>query len=155
MKRVYSSLNGLLVDNLYNVLEQEGIECEVRNRHGGSMVGEIPVSEAFTELWVGDADADRATERIEKALAVEEAADGEAWRCEQCGRAIEAQFDVCWHCAGAGEDSDRPTDRHPTYDWTASLVDSSFGAVLARYKWILLAALALLAWWLLGESGAA
>ena len=153
MKRVYSSLNSMLVDNLYNVLEQEGFECEIRNRHGGSIVGEIPVSEAFVELWVAEEQAVPASQRIEVALGAAEStrenssgeSSGESWRCDQCGRDIDAQFDTCWSCAGDEGERERPTDKTPIVDTIESYL-----ALAAPYRWIILiAALLMLSAWIL------
>lgn len=134
MKRVYSSLNSLLVDNLYNVLQQQGIDCEVRNRHGGSIVGEIPVSEAFTELWVGDEDRVSATALIESALRENEPAEVGSWTCPQCGTEIEGTFETCWHCASAGGDRDRPDDAEPIID----IAEATVAPALRYLPWIAL-----------------
>ena len=115
MKRVYSSLNSLLVDNLYNVLQQEDVPCEIRNRHGSSMMGEIPISEAFTELWVDESHAERANTLIEKALHESEQSPGEPWTCPKCGTEVEATFDTCWHCASHGGDRERADADEPIF----------------------------------------
>jgi hypothetical protein len=47
MRKIYSSLNGLEVHNLKNVLESRGIACEVRGEYRRSAMGEIPISESF------------------------------------------------------------------------------------------------------------
>ncbi len=142
MKRVYSSLNSLLVDNLYNVLQQEDVPCEVRNRHGSSMMGEIPISEAFTELWVEEEHAERANTLIEKALHESEQSTGKAWTCPKCGTEVEATFDTCWHCASDGGDRGRADDDEPIFE-------SAEEALPSATRYVLLVAVVVLGlWWI-------
>jgi len=139
MKRVYSSLNGLLVDNLYNALEQEGIRCEVRNRHGSSMVGAIPVSEAFTELWVDDEQAELARRRIEQEFADDSPANDRPWTCPQCGKEIEAGFDACWYCADPSTPREREAEESPILTAAAHSPTNQ-----TDYRWLILIGLLLL-----------
>ncbi len=143
MKRIYSSLNSLLVDNIYNVLQQEDVPCEIRNRHGSSMVGEIPVSEAFTELWVEDEHAARANALIEKALRDSEDVQGDPWKCPKCGTDIEAAFDSCWHCAAEGGNRERPDDEEPIFESAEEIVLGSTTRYVLGVTLVLL-----VLWWL-------
>jgi len=62
-KLIYSSANPLLVENLRNVLELEGIACAVRHRDLAPLAGVLPDFETWPQLWVLDesriADAER------------------------------------------------------------------------------------------------
>ncbi len=143
MKRIYSSLNSLLVDNLYNVLQQEDVPCEIRNRHGSSMMGEIPVSEAFTELWVEEDHAERANVLIAEALSEDDKTQGASWKCPTCGTEIEGNFDTCWKCAPESGNRERRDDDEPIFESVEEVVPGS----TTRYVvWTLLALLGL--WWL-------
>ncbi len=124
MERVYSSLNSMLVDNLHNVLQQEGIDCQVRNRSAGSALGETPFTEAYAELWVHDEQVPVAADRIREALRDSDPAEGR-WVCTQCGEQIERSFGSCWKCARAGDQGDRKTDPHPLIDRVGQALGST------------------------------
>ena len=96
VKKVESAPNPVLIANLKNVLESQGIRCEVRGEPRGAAVGELPPGECWPELWVlNDGDEERA-----RALLRERAADAEgpAWTCPGCQEEVEPQFAVCWSC---------------------------------------------------------
>lgn len=99
MKRVYSSNLLADVQHFKNVLEQAGIECELRNEQLTGGLGEIPFLECEPELWVGDSDAAQAEAIIagERETASE---DAMPWRCARCGEVNEPQFGACWQCNG-------------------------------------------------------
>lgn len=94
MKRVFSSLNLVLVHHSRNLLEAEGIETEVRNQMLSSAMGELPPAECQAELWVlREQDASRAEEVLRRP-----AASGPDWNCENCGESSGPQFTQCWKC---------------------------------------------------------
>lgn len=97
MKQVYTSEDRLMVYHLKNLLEQEGIECMVKNDCLSAVVGEIPMLVAWPELWVIDSDMQAwAIELIKTSQ--KEAEQGEDWTCEYCGESHAAQFSDCWNC---------------------------------------------------------
>lgn len=96
MKLLYSSSNALVVTHLRNLLESEGMECRMKNEFLYSAAGEIPPTETWPELWVGESDLDRAQAIIDEALA--DKSDLPQWHCSKCGEWIEGQFDLCWNC---------------------------------------------------------
>ena len=97
MRKVFTADNLVTVAHYRNVLESEGIATEIRNQNLGGVVGEIPFTEAWPQLWVRHAlDAPRAREIIAEVSAAPET--GEAWRCASCGTDNEAQFAACWQC---------------------------------------------------------
>ena len=82
-----------------SVLEAAGIACLVRNRYLGGAIGELPINEAWPEIWVVDDRDQAAAERlIEAARAPAVEGGGDGWRCPGCGEAQEAQFSQCWRC---------------------------------------------------------
>jgi hypothetical protein len=97
VKRVYGSLNRLLVHHARNLLEAEGIAATVLNENLGGAMGELPFLECEVELWVLDeALAGRAAEILRYGpLAPLEKNAG--WRCA-CGELLEPQFTQCWRC---------------------------------------------------------
>ena len=102
MKKLTSAETIVLITHYKNVLEAEGIPCEIRNQHLGGIMGEMPVFETWPQLWiVNDLDYDRALQLIE---AVDAESPPEPWQCRRCNEDNEGQFSVCWNC-GAGVDS--------------------------------------------------
>ncbi len=101
MIRVYSAQDAFSVANIQSVLSNEGIASEVRTPFLAVGSGEIPVTEAWTQLWIlNDEDLDRAQKAIDEAL---EAAgeDPGTWKCDSCGEVSDAEFDACWNCGAA------------------------------------------------------
>ena len=102
MKRVHAGTDPVQCGWLESVLAGAGIACLVRNRYLGGAIGELPLNEAWPEIWVlDDADAARAERLIAEALAPGDGEDAGAWTCAGCGEAIEGHFAQCWRCGGA------------------------------------------------------
>ena len=97
-----TSAESLITINHYkNLLQAEGIRCEIRNEHLGSIVGEMPFVETWPELWiVDDLDFDRATQLIVGAESESPVAD---WTCKKCGEINEGQFAACWNCGTSSD----------------------------------------------------
>ncbi len=95
MKKVFTHQNPLIVGNARNLLEERGIAAELRNEFASSAMGETAPLETWPELWVGDADYERARELLDTALVERGSAD---WTCGRCGEANGAAFELCWQC---------------------------------------------------------
>lgn len=106
MKKVASSDSLITINHYRNLLESEGIPAVLRNEHLGGVLGEMPFTEVWPQLWVtNDLDCDRAMQLISDAVAEE--SPTESWRCGKCGEENEGQFSACWNCGTeepAGED---------------------------------------------------
>jgi hypothetical protein len=102
MKKLNSSESLITINHWKNILQSEGIVCEIRNEHLGSIMGEMPFVEVWPQLWVkNDLDFDRATQLISQdALSESPAAN---WTCAQCREENEGQFAACWSCGSAAE----------------------------------------------------
>ena len=101
MKSIYSAADSLLVNHLRNLLQSQGIQCEVKNQVLSGAAGELPPTDCWPELWVSeDSQAAKAEQIIKTALNTEEPA-GPPWICHQCGEQMEAQFAQCWQCGAA------------------------------------------------------
>lgn len=104
MHKIFSSLTSVEIHNLKNVLEARGIECEIRGESLRTGLGELPVNECWTELWIVD------DSRIDEAKRILSGADhptGAPWNCPQCGESVEAQFGQCWNCQAERREDDR------------------------------------------------
>jgi len=104
MKRVYSAEYLVPVIHVRNLLEAEGIRCELRNERLGGVVGEIPFLETWPELWVAELDFERARELIELEVH-SQGVEEPAWTCPDCKEPVEGQFSECWNC---GHDRPEP-----------------------------------------------
>jgi len=100
MKKLTSAESLVTIHHFKNVLESEGIACQVRNEFLSPIAGEIPFVETWPELWVqNDLDFDRAKQLID-GTAVDESPQ-QPWKCPKCGQHNEGQFAACWNCGAA------------------------------------------------------
>ena len=97
MHPLYSSLNLLEIYHLKNLLEAEGIRCQVKNELLSRLAGEIPFTECAPQLWLLD---ERDLERARRIVADigRSAVAKPPWQCPDCGEPLEGQFSACWHC---------------------------------------------------------
>jgi len=97
MKRVYAHDNYFFVFNIRNILENNGIRCEVRNDIMSSAAGEVPPIEVWPEVWVlHEADYEIAEQLIKENLIGDPAAT--SWFCQKCGETNAPAFELCWKC---------------------------------------------------------
>jgi hypothetical protein len=97
MKRVYSAEHGLMTEHIKDILQEEGINCMMKNLNLAGAVGEIPPIECWPEVWIlEDEDYDRASSIVED-LIKDSDEYRSSWVC-QCGEKIEGQFTACWSC---------------------------------------------------------
>ena len=96
MQKVYSHENPFQVSNLKQLLEQQGIDCLLRNDQLRSGAGELAPGDVWPELWV--LDDSRKAEAITIIDKVELADDTDTWICNECGESNHASFEHCWKC---------------------------------------------------------
>lgn len=97
MKKLTSSESLVTINHYKNVLESEGIPCQIRNEFLGGIAGEMPLQEIWPELWViNDIDYDRAKQLLDNAIVDE--SPHVNWTCRKCGEENEGQFAACWNC---------------------------------------------------------
>lgn len=106
MQRVYSNPDAAVAHLVRNALEGHGIEAVVRGDRLGPAVGEVPWTDAWAEVWVGDEGRlDEARAVIAEATAdTGGAAEGAAWTCPACGEVGEPAFGACWKCGAERPD---------------------------------------------------
>ena len=101
MKKLTSAESLITINHYKNLLQAEGIRCEIRNEHLGSILGEMPYVEVWPELWVAnDLEFDRATQLI---IDAESESPAASWKCKKCGEDNEGQFAACWNCGTSGD----------------------------------------------------
>ena len=101
MKKVYTHENRMIVFNMKNVLQGEGIETVVVNEYAAGGAGDLPTFDTWPELWVDDeamlAQAQAIVEKIGSAGAKA------ARYCRKCGEQNDVAFRICWNCGQAFE----------------------------------------------------
>jgi len=100
VRLLYSSLKLLEVHHLKNLLEAEGIRCQIRNELLSRLAGEIPFTECAPELWLLD---ERDFDKARRILIDfnRPAVPAPSWKCPDCGEALEGQFSACWRCGAS------------------------------------------------------
>lgn len=93
MRQIYTNENHVLAMNSRNTLEAAGIPVEFRNEFtSGAAVGGHAV---WPELWVEDADYERALEALKDVPAIMAPAE---WTCQTCLERNPGNFHACWKC---------------------------------------------------------
>ena len=101
--RVYSAPVLAQVATVKHILETHGIECRIQGEYRSGVVGEVPPTEAWPELWVTDpADVVEAERLVGEVLGSAEPTQP-GWTCPRCRETNEGQFGACWKCG-----ADRP-----------------------------------------------
>lgn len=95
MKKVFTHENRLILFNMKNVLEDNGIECLVKNEFASGGVGDLAPFETWPELWVDEDDAEKA----QGIFAGLNQSDQSDWSCARCGETNASSFKICWNCA--------------------------------------------------------
>ena len=99
MRRVYSAPTSVPVDVMRSLLESEGIDCVVRNRHLGLAAGEVPPHETWPGLWVLDEENFAKAEQLVAEFLRDDPASRGQWKCPLCGERIDGRMGACWRCA--------------------------------------------------------
>ncbi len=95
MKLIYTNENRFLVHNAKNILENSGVSVTLKNEFASGGAGDLVVFETWLELWVDDADYDKAMQVVEALGSSENSND---WVCSQCNETNDASFEICWKC---------------------------------------------------------
>jgi len=101
MIKLLSHLDFTRVGHYQSILAEAGLECFVKNSNASSVMGEVPYTEVWPELWlINESEEARAREVLAE---YERSLDQpiEAWTCPQCQTAVEAGFGECWNCGTA------------------------------------------------------
>lgn len=97
MKKIYSAADTIQAGHIHSVLENEGVDCWIKNQSLSGGIGELPPTECWPEVWLrNDEDYDRALKIISPIILPSET-DQSPWQC-RCGERLEGQFNECWQC---------------------------------------------------------
>jgi hypothetical protein len=95
MKKIFTHENRLIVFNLKNLLQEQGIECIVKNEFSGGGVGDLAPFETWPELWLMDESDTNAAKQVISQLQQD---DDEEVKCPHCGEENGRHFRICWQC---------------------------------------------------------
>jgi hypothetical protein len=99
MKKLFTHENRMIVFNLKNVLQGEGIETVVVNEFAAGGVGDLATFDTWPELWLEDeSKLEQAQAIIQDILSSTETDD---WFCRACQEQNDASFQFCWKCGQA------------------------------------------------------
>ena len=97
MQRLYGTHDQSFLQYLQQVLQQEKIECIIKNHYLSGAVGELPPAECVPELWLLDNTQKQRAENVLNDLL--SATDSHAdWQCPQCKAENPGHFASCWQC---------------------------------------------------------
>lgn len=97
MKKVFTHENRLIVFNIKNLLEDQGINCLIKNEFSSGGVGDLSPFETWPEVWVSDDKKIDLAEQIIKQMQQGQSPE-EEWVCKQCGESNGGNFHSCWNC---------------------------------------------------------
>jgi hypothetical protein len=101
MKKVFTHENRMIVYNMRNLLQGEGIETVMKNEFSGGGVGDLPAFDTWPEVWVRD---ETQVELAQSILnGVTDAGLSEDWFCGGCRESNDAAFRICWNCGQSHE----------------------------------------------------
>lgn len=96
MNKIFTADNIVEVGLMRSLLEQNDVPSELRNHHTSSLMGEVPFTSVWPELWVDTVYAERAADLILRMK--RDDVTGPDWVCDSCRESNPANFDICWHC---------------------------------------------------------
>ena len=96
MKKLLTLENRMIVYNLKNVLQAEGIETRVVNEFAAGGAGDLATFDTWPELWLEDE-----TREAEARQLIASILDGNGsrdWFCRNCQEQNAGSFQLCWNC---------------------------------------------------------
>jgi hypothetical protein len=101
MKKVFTHENRMIVYNMKNLLQGEGIDTVMKNEFSGGGVGDLPAFDIWPEIWIRD---EAQFVKAQSILhGVTDASETEAWFCRGCQESNDAAFGLCWNCGRSYE----------------------------------------------------
>ena len=103
MKKLYSSKEPFIIQQIKETLEVRGFGVLVKNEGLAGGCGELPCFEIWPEVWVmDDRDYPRAMELVQELLDAQP--EHPDWYCSSCGELNGGAFEVCWSCNAEKKD---------------------------------------------------
>lgn len=101
MKKIFTHENRLILFNIKNLLQAEGIETRVVNEFAAGGAGDLPTFDTWPELWLEDDSRYSAAQAIVQAILDD--SDHRSWFCRGCQELNDAAFGICWNCGRSDE----------------------------------------------------
>ena len=101
MKKILSLENRMIVYNLKNVLQGEGIETHVLNEFSSGGSGDLATFDTWPELWLEDETQQEQAKRIIESILDNNSDD--FWFCRVCQEKNAISFRLCWNCGKSFE----------------------------------------------------
>lgn len=96
MKKIFTHENRMIVFNMKNLLQGEGIDSFVINEFASGGAGDLATFDTWPELWIeDDARVPQAEQIMQDVLSADETG---SWFCRGCQESNEASFRICWNC---------------------------------------------------------
>lgn len=100
MKKLYSAASLPDAHLIRNLLDQAGIEAHVFNENAQGGVGQLPVMDAYPQVWIVDErDLSRARGIVEAFEHMPSIRSN--LRCRQCSEDNPSTFQLCWNCGAS------------------------------------------------------
>lgn len=101
MKKLFTHENRMIVFNLKNVLQAEGIETIVVNEFAAGGAGDLATFDTWPELWIEDETRLEQAQALIQGILSDRRTDD--WFCRTCQEPNDASFRICWNCGQAIE----------------------------------------------------
>lgn len=101
MKKIFTHENRMILFNIKNVLQAEGIQTRVVNEFAAGGAGDLPTFDTWPELWLEDDSRYSAAQAILREILDDR--ERRAWYCRGCRELNGAAFGICWNCGRAAE----------------------------------------------------
>ncbi len=99
MKKLYTHENRIIIFNLKNVLEDQGIEVIIMNEFASGGAGDLATFDTWPELWIEDDAQFKHAESVLNNIVYNPKDD--YWYCRGCQEKNDASFELCWKCGRA------------------------------------------------------
>lgn len=101
MKKLYTHENRMIIFNLKNVLESEGVATVIMNEFASGGTGDLATFDTWPELWIeNDVQFERAETILQKIL---DNRRSDYWFCRSCQEKNDSSFETCWNCGSSSE----------------------------------------------------
>ncbi len=102
MLRLFRHHDRFEVYRIFNMLDEAGIPCFVKNELIQGAIGDIPPQDSEPEVWLHDQQWEAKAQQLIADFNQEQAAmqsENQApWLCGKCQEDNEASFNICWKC---------------------------------------------------------
>ncbi len=99
MKKLYTHENRMIIFNLKNLLEKEGIGVVIMNEFASGGAGDLATFDTWPELWVEHEAQFKRAESVLNNVVFNSTDD--YWYCRGCQEKNNVSFELCWNCGRA------------------------------------------------------